>query len=47
MLDFYMGKTCIISKSANGVEWAHIMDATLETSNINVNFQILSGMLTT
>ena len=36
MVDFYVGKTCVIAKTAQGVEWAHVMDAALAPSTINV-----------
>ena len=36
IVDFYTGKTCMITKSAIAVEWAHIMDAALAPSTENV-----------
>ena len=45
MLEFYGSKKCIISKSTNSVQWAHIMDAALGTSDAHViSFLIFSSI---
>ncbi len=49
MMDFYDGKTCVITHNRLTVQWAHMLDAVLLTSNQRVRHTFhpqLSSMLT-
>ena len=48
MMDFYDGKTCVLSRNRLAVQWAHMLDAVLSTSNLRVRHTFhlqLSSML--
>ena len=36
MFEFYGGKRCVIQRSQSAVEFAHVLDAALESSNLQV-----------
>jgi hypothetical protein len=49
MMDFYDGKTCVLTHNRLAVHWAHMLDAALLTSNQRVRHTFhlqLSSMLT-
>lgn len=49
MMDFYDGKTCVLTQNRLAVQWAHMLDAASLTSNQRVRHTFhlqLSGMPT-
>jgi hypothetical protein len=47
MMDFYDGKTCVLTHNRLTVHWAHMLDATLSNQRVRHTFHLqLSSILT-